>query len=283
MSEENKVNEEVNEQENAQEVIENTVSEEVEAVEEIISEEEVDAGVFGEETEAEIVLDEEIAKEEPKKKNTALIVSVAVAVVIVAAAVVLYALGYFGMWFNKYNREYIDTTGRTIEEVAENAGMTLDEFIEEFELPKRMPKNTYESAAFYNMPASKIAEIYGMTFDTLKEQLELPDETQETDVWGKVEGEMTIRQYVGEENLEDFKAAYGFGDEVTLDTKWKEVRTVVDAKQKESREEAESEAQAMASEAPVADAEAVEGAGETANADAATEVEVDATELPDAE
>lgn len=186
----------------------------------------------------------------------------------------LYVLGYFGIWFNKYNRSYIDTTGRTIEEVAETAGMTLDEFLEEFELPKKMPKNTYESAAFYTMPVSKIAEIYGISFDTLKEQLELPDETTENDEWGKVEGEMTLRQYVGEENFEDFKTAYGFGDEVTLDTKWKEIRTVVDTKQKESREEQEKameEAETSSADMSVSDADVVES--ETA--------EIDETEVAD--
>lgn len=250
MSEENKLNEEVNEEvvpaaeetaENVEEIIEDAVEETVENAEETaeeIVETEVEAEDIAGEPEAEIVLDTTV----PAKKNLTPIIAIAAAAVVVIAVVVLYALGYFGIWFNKYNREYIDTTGRTIEEVAEQAGMTLDEFLDEFELPKKMPKNTYESAAFYTMPVSKVAEVYGISFDTLKEQLELPEETTEKDEWGKVEGEMTLRQYVGEENLEDFKAAYGFGDEVTADTKWKEIRTVVDTKQKESREASEKSA-----------------------------------------
>ena len=119
--------------------------------------------------------------------------------------------------------------------------MTLDEFKDQFSLPKNMPKNTYESAAFYAMPVSKVAEVYGISFDTLKSELGLPDEVTENDEWGKVEGEMTLRQYVGEENFDDFKTAYGFGDEVTLDTKWKEIRNIVDTKQKERREEQEKQ------------------------------------------
>lgn len=183
--------------------------------------------------------------EAPKSKKTAAIVISAVAVLVIAAVLIfLYVAGYFGMWFNKYNRGYIDTTGRTIGEVAEQSGMKLEEFLEMYGLPKNMPENTYESAAFYTMPVSKTAEVYGLTFDAMKEQLQLPDTVTENDKWGDVEGEITLGVYLGGEDVIDqFKEYYGLGDEVTAETKWKDIRVAVDTKQKEAREEAERKAE----------------------------------------
>ena len=50
--------------------------------------------------------------------------------------------------FNKYNRlGYVDVSGRTVAQVAEEQGMDVDEFLEQFDLPSDMPGNTTESAA----------------------------------------------------------------------------------------------------------------------------------------
>ena len=141
---------------------------------------------------------------------------------------------------NKYNTKYIDTTGRTIDDVADQSGMTLEEFLEIYRLPKDMPGDTYESAAFYTMPVSKVSEVYGLTFEDMKEQLRLPDTVAENDKWGDVEGEIPLGVYIGgEEYLDQFKEYYELGDNVTAETKWKNVRTIVDIRQKEEREQSE--------------------------------------------
>ena len=60
---------------------------------------------------------------------------------IIVAAVVLIAIIVLGIIFcprifNKYNRSgYIDVSGRTIAEVADNSGMELEDFLESFGLP----------------------------------------------------------------------------------------------------------------------------------------------------
>lgn len=272
MSEENKLNNEEVTEETAEETVdtaEEIAEEEAEALEALeeetaenaveTAEEETTAENEEETAETELSAEEgaladgeageETAEfsafdEAPKSNKTAAIVIGAAAAVIIAAVLIfLYAAGYFGIWFNKYNRGYIDTTGRTIEEVAEQSGMKLDEFLETYSLPKNMPKNTYESAAFYTMPVSKVAEVYGITFEDMKEQLQLADTVTENDKWGDVEGEVSLGVYLGSEDyVEEFKEYYGLGEEVTADTKWKEIRVTVDTKQKEAREESERKA-----------------------------------------
>ena len=188
-----------------------------------------------------VIPDGEAAEEIPAKKSKApIIAAIAAAVVIIAAAIIVVATGKFGEWTNKYNRGYVDTTGRTVAEVAEQIGMTYEEFLEEYGLPKDMPKNTYEAVAFYTMPAKKAAEVYGISFDQIKQMLGLPDDTDENKPWGEVEGEVKLGTYLGGADYVDtFKEQYGLGDEVTADTLWKEVRPIVDAKTKEQREEQE--------------------------------------------
>ena len=210
-----------------------------------------------------------------KKTPVAAIVCAAIAAVLIIAALVLYFMGYFGLWFNKYNRKYINTTGRTISEVADTSGMTVKEFLELYDLPKSMPANTYESAAFYTMPASKVAEMYGTTFDDLKEQFGLPDGVSEKDAWGDVEGEITLDTYTNG-NVDAFKEYYGLGDEVTGETKIKEVRNTIDQKTKEQVDAQKAEEEAAANDNSSSD-----------NADsAATDVpasETPASEAPAAE
>lgn len=297
MSEEKKFENEELTTEETMEVVEEAADEVEaveEAVEEIAAEAEVEADV--EEAEAayneyedeilaeeadqsayldedgEIVFDEEAIADlenldgvNKSNNNAAKIAIGAVAILVVVAVAVLYFMGYFGIWFNKYNKQYIDTTGRTIEDVAEMSGMTLKEFLDEYDLPSNMPKNTYEAAAFYTMPAEKAAEIYGMTFDDLKEQLQLGDDADPKDPWGEVEGEVTFNVYVGgEEYVDQVKKLYELGDEITGETKWKDIRPLIDAKQKEMREE--QERLAAEAEAKAALEESAEGEAEEAPA-----------------
>ncbi|MCX7714762.1 MAG: hypothetical protein N2171_03420 [Clostridia bacterium] len=181
-------------------------------------------------------------------KNNALprILAAVLVVLIIAAIVItgiLFSAGDIFKRGNKYNKMgYINISGRTLAEVAQSSGKTLDEFIAEYSLPTDMPGDTTESAAYYSIPLSKMAEMNGMTVDEIKERLELPDSVTGDTTWGEAEGEATLRAYVGEDSLEEFKEYYGFGDEITADTKWKEVRNVVDQKALEERIASEAEA-----------------------------------------
>lgn len=220
---------------------------------------------------------EEVVAEEPKKSHTGLIIGIAAGVVVVAAVVIICVV--FGKnLFNKYNRMgYIDVSGKTIAQIADESGYELADFLAEYQLPADMPGTTSESAAYYNIPCKKMAEMYGMDFAALKEMLKWGDDITEDTTWGVAEGETTVAAYVGEENIDSFKEQYGFGDEVTGETKWKEIRNTLDQKQRDDRiaaEKAQKEAEKATdapetTEAPAeGDAAATEAPAET-NAPAA--------------
>jgi ElaB/YqjD/DUF883 family membrane-anchored ribosome-binding protein len=209
------------------------------------------------------------------KKSKAPIIAIIVAAVIVVALCVLTAMGKFPAIYNKYNHMgYVNITGRTIADIAKDNDMELSELLEQYGLPKDMPGNTQESAAYYSMPVNTIAQMYGMDLDGLKELLGLGDEITEDTPWGKAEGEVTLEKYIGEDGLDAFKEQYGFGDEITLETKWKEVRNTVDKEskkrydeQKAEQEKAEEETEETAAETEETDAEADAEAEETEDAE----------------
>ena len=176
--------------------------------------------------------------EPEKKKTSAASIIAAVIVLLIAAFCVLLGMGKIPQIYNKYNHMgYVNVTGRTIADIAEDADMELSELLEQYDFPKDMPANTQESAAYYMMPVKSIARMYGMTFDDMKELLGFGDDITEDTEWGVAEGEVTLEKYIGEDNLDEFKEKYGFGDEITLETKWKEVRKTVDLTSKKEYEE----------------------------------------------
>lgn len=177
-----------------------------------------------------------------KKKNVGAIAAIA-AVIVVVAAIIVALIVLSPMLFNKYNRQgYVNISGATIGEVAEQSGMELEDFLEEFGLPEDMPANTTEAAAYNNIPFSKMAATYGRTTDEFKEMLKLPDEVDDDTPWGEAINKATLGAYVGEDYLEEFKEYYGFGEEITADTLWGEVRQQVEEKQKQERIESEKQA-----------------------------------------
>lgn len=211
--------------EEAEEVIEETAEEAEEIAEEAFEDEDI-----------EIVFDETLEPTEVKAKGKAgKIVAIAVVAVIVIAAVVF---GLFKLLNkNPYNEMgYVNVSGRTIAEVAADAGVELDQFLANYGLPADMPGDTEEAAAYYNIPVKYIAQMYGMDTESLKGMLGLGDDVTEDTPWGEAEGKSPLSKYVGEENLEAFKAEYGLGDEITGETLWGEIRNIIDNKTLADRE-----------------------------------------------
>lgn len=208
---------------------------------------------------------EDAAKNAVRKSRNTLIAVIAAVVIVIGGAVVsgfvskdsegsLRINSYSG-WLpklvNKYNHQgYIDSTGNTLGDIINQVGVTLPEFLEMYDLPADMPKSTSEMAVIYNMPAGTYLNMTsGLDYDSIKEQLNIPDtaedgtELTEDTAWGIVEGEIAVKDYIGgEENLEEFKENYELGDEVTGDTKWKDVRNAIDSYTKKQREESEKAA-----------------------------------------
>ncbi|MDO4618323.1 MAG: hypothetical protein Q4B31_02245 [Clostridia bacterium] len=139
---------------------------------------------------------------------------------------------------NKYNSEkYYNESGRTIQDIADEQGITVEEFLVAYSLPADMPADTEEAAAYYNIPVLKLAEMSNMTFDQFITILGLEDEgIKATDPWGEVEDKVTLGAYIGEEELEEFKKEYKLGDDVNEDTRFGEVRKQVVKVQREQKE-----------------------------------------------
>lgn len=136
---------------------------------------------------------------------------------------------------NPYNEMgYIDVTGITIAEIAQENGLELSDFLARYGLPADMPGTTNETAAYYMMPVKVVALMNGMDFDGIKEALGFGEYITENTPWAVAVGNAPLEKYVGADNFDEFKATYGFGDEVTLETKWREVRNTVDTASKNS-------------------------------------------------
>jgi hypothetical protein len=124
--------------------------------------------------------------------------------------------------------------------------MDLDAFLEMYGLPKDMPANTTESAAYNNIPLSSMAQTYGMTVDDMKQILQMPDDVTEDTPWGEALNKVTLGAYVGEDYLDEFKEYYGLDDDVTVDTLWGDIRQTVEEQQRKERIESEKEAKKAA-------------------------------------
>lgn len=144
---------------------------------------------------------------------------------------------------NPYNEGAVDVSGRTVGDIAEELGVSPEEFLESQSLPADMPADTYETAAYGFIPCKKIAEMYGLgSFEELDSLMHFPDFINEDSTWHEALGEVTLGNYVGTgETLDQFKDYYGLGNDVTADTKWKEVANIVNEQQRQERIGAENE------------------------------------------
>lgn len=179
------------------------------------------------------------------ENKTVKVVVISVCAVLVAAIIVLAVIFVPKLFHrNPYNK-YIDTTGRTVGEIAKQSNKELDEFLEQYGLPADMPADTNEASAFNAIPLGKVLEMYRYenmsTVDEAKSSLGLPDWVDENTPWGDAVGEAPLKNYVGEENLDLFLEHYGLQGTANGDTLYKDVRQTVDAADKKEREEYEKQ------------------------------------------
>lgn len=261
-------NEEVETEDVVEEAIEKAVGEAefVDSAESVVEEgmrESFDADGIAvtEEPTVEYAVAESGLEDIPVRKGKGVVIAVIVAIIVALLA----GAGVMCYFISKapYNYlGYINVSGRTVQDIADLQGGSLEDFLDAYSLPADMPSSTDEAAAYYSIPTGVIAEMYGMDFASFKVVLEIPETISgvslrhkiidmlsskfnvgttidENTPWGITEGELTLAAYVGEDQLDEFKQTYGFGDEVTLDTRWKEVRAAVDKAALADRIEAE--------------------------------------------
>jgi len=139
---------------------------------------------------------------------------------------------------NKYNEmDYVNNNNRTIADIAKEKEITLEEFLSLYNLPEDMPANTNEAAAFYSMTVENAAKMYGMELNEFISLLTTSTGEQDTFnkdmLWGEAQGKITLRNYIGDVSIDEFKKAYGLEESITGDTPFGEVRERIAKKQLE--------------------------------------------------
>ena len=260
--------------ETSEEVTEEVTEEAVEVIAEDVTEETAEETIAepDEETIDETVeiIDGEAVKvtaDIPSKNPMSKVVAIAVAAVAVIALVVLIIVNPFAkkdidamretykdalkikvVKNNPYEKDYIDTTGEMIGEIADKAGYTCDEYKEMFGLPKDMPASTNSNAAQSYIPVRILIKQYGMTIEEFRKEYGLGDNITEDSTFGDATDEMTLENMFGlskltdeekSEQLTKIKETYGLSDDVTIQTKYKDVRKTIDEYIKSQREQSE--------------------------------------------
>lgn len=172
---------------------------------------------------------------------------------------------------NKYNQMgYKNVSGITIKEQADKEEMSLEDYKKTYGLPKDMPKDTYFDAAFNMMPIKvRLVIDEGETdFVTFKKNFKVPDyieiktkpsgfidriksifgkkqpitlEVTEDLPWGIVYDELTLEVVVGKDKFDQFKKEYNLDQKVSLSTKYKEVRPIIEDEKIKQRDNAKKE------------------------------------------
>jgi len=139
---------------------------------------------------------------------------------------------------NKYNEtDYINTSNRNLQDIADEKEITVDEFKKMYSLPEDMPANTNEAAAFYSLTIENVAKMYGMEAEVMLSQVKDASngsvEINKDTIYGDAYGSITIGKHIDDLPFADFKKAYNLADSVTEDTTIGEIWTQITRKQLE--------------------------------------------------
>lgn len=184
----------------------------------------------------------------PQSGNAAKVVAVVCGVIVILLVAVA-AIWNTGI-VNPYEKGYIDISGVTLKDLADSNGFSVSEYKKMNGLPWLMPKSTNENAVKNYVTIEASLAQSGTDFKSLKEYYGWDDSITEKTTVGKALGETKLSIILGVKDMDEdtanqtldaLKEFYGFGDEVTLDTLYKDVRQRIDEKTKEKRLEQEQE------------------------------------------
>ena len=171
-----------------------------------------------------------------KPMSKAAIAAIVVCAVIIVALLATVYIKFFAIG-NKYTKDYLDIDGRTAADIADSMGMEYEEFLEYYGLPKDLPKDTNANATEYTIPVGKYVELTGSDFAYVKELLGWDDSITEDMTWGEAIDQTKLTYYVGEDQLESFKAYYELDDSITGENTWGDIRHQYELKMRQSYEE----------------------------------------------
>ena len=126
--------------------------------------------------------------------------------------------------YNSFSQKYTDTTGQTVEELADSLGMEFEEFLMFYRLPKGFPKTMNANASECAIPVGRICELRRTTYEETKGEMGWGDDITEATPYGEAMDKTLLKNAVGEEYVEEFKSEVGLGDEVNGDTVFGDIR-----------------------------------------------------------
>lgn len=124
----------------------------------------------------------------------------------------------------------------TLEYMAKGAGLSVDEFIEQYGLQDAgLSKNSSQTEVVDKMTLENYAALAQTTVEDILKQYYLEGKADGSTVYADFKAMWTVRAMVqdSEENLETVKEYYGLDDSVTMDTLWSEVEPIIEAKVEE--------------------------------------------------
>ncbi|MBO5060679.1 MAG: copper amine oxidase N-terminal domain-containing protein [Clostridia bacterium] len=132
--------------------------------------------------------------------------------------------------YNKYNElDYVNAYNMTLQDIADDAEMTVEEFKEYFGLPEDMPADTNETAAYSYITVEKMAELHQINLDEAIAEMKMyckgDFEITKDTLYKDVEDNMPIKNYIGDIDFEDFKAVFELDNELTEDSMFGKIRT----------------------------------------------------------
>lgn len=128
--------------------------------------------------------------------------------------------------YNKYNEEpYINIYNNTLGDICEITGISLEEFLKENGLPEDMTEDTNEMAAFYMLTIENYAKLSDLPLDELILEAETlyGKKINKDTLYKDFENQLTVKDWIGDSSIEEFKRVYELGDEVKEDTLYKDI------------------------------------------------------------
>jgi len=187
--------------------------------------------------------------------------------IIVLIVVAFIAVGVWAVYpkiaDNMLEKSIADGTApQTVETYAKQAGLSVDEYLAQYNLTDKADGNTEMADLVNLMDVAAFAKFQGMEYADFLTQYGLTDKVTETTMWTDAQLLIPLGVYIGgNDYVEEFKTYYELDASVTADTPWGELKDIVaekDAKMAEEMANAtEAPAEGDATEAP-AEGEATE-------------------------
>lgn len=132
----------------------------------------------------------------------------------------------------------------TVSYLAKQDNMSVEDYLAQYGLTlgDTIKKNTTLSEMLDNMTLENYAKYIGQDIDAMIESAGLGDKVTKDTLWKDARPLLPLISYYGEEQLNQIKQIYGFGDEVTPDMTYGDFEKLVEEKQAEMAQATEAPA-----------------------------------------